>query len=122
MTLRIWGWTAVLVGAAACSRGPSEALQDADGLVTVSRVTERGADLLQVAPARAGLAINAKSPPRFVAADGREQLFTGVVDPKGEKFRGAVTGRLPSERGTLLVSVCDSAAGICRRATVKLGA
>lgn len=109
----------LLLGAAACAR-PSVAVNDPDDLITVTRTTTGGKVTVSVSPARAGLALNAKSPPRFLATSGTESVLGGPIDPSGEKFKGSASATLVAEPGTLRVSVCDSAAGICRKAEVAI--
>jgi len=96
---------------------------DREGLVRVTRVTRAdGSVQLRVEPARGELQLNGQSPPRYVTADGVETPLVGTLDAEGEKFVGSAAAVVDRGTGTMLVSVCDTIVGVCRKAVVPIGA
>ena len=118
MARRMAALTLVVCGAACAGPHGSHTTND---LVSVSLVSgDRSDRVLTVAPASGRLRLNAKSPPRFIAADGRETALGGGVDSIGETFTSTASGRISAGAGTLRASVCDAALGVCRTTQVAI--
>jgi len=110
-----------VMGLAACTA--SDVRTDREGLVRVTRVMRTdGSVQLRVEPTRGELQLNGKSPPRYVTADGVETPLVGTLDAAGEKFVGSAAAVVDRSTGTMLVSVCDTIVGVCRKAVVPIGA